>query len=213
MWFGKNLKDKCIVLDLDETLVHSSEEGVDTLARLKLLTHPDTYPLRSRLYAFDVDEGHGRGSRMWGIRRPHLDTFLDFCFNNFGVVCVWSAGTPNYVESICGQIFDEYPQRIFTRTQCKPTTYEGDSIHTKPLQTMTQTHPKMSLSNTIILDDKPYSFVENPYNGVLIPEYRPKYKIEDLAADDITFLKLIAWFESPVFKHANDVRKVPRPKL
>lgn len=216
MWFRKSggLKDKCIVLDLDETLVHSSEESVGTMGRLKLLTHPETYPLRSRLYAFDVDEGQGRGGRMWGIRRPHLDTFLNFCFDNFGVVCVWSAGTPNYVESICAQIFgDRYPQRIFTRAHCKPTTYEGDSIHTKPLQLMTQTHPKMSLANTIILDDKPYSFVENPGNGVLIPEYRPEYSIASLSEDDSTFLHVMEWLNEPAFKYSKDVRRVPKPSL
>ena len=43
------LTDKCIVLDLDETLVHT-EEYVEWLRDLNIYKDPNAYVLRNRIY-------------------------------------------------------------------------------------------------------------------------------------------------------------------
>lgn len=106
---NKPLTNKAIVLDLDSTCVNSFNDPEELFA-LGFNHDPRVYSLRQRLYLFDmidVTEGKGRGQyeSMWGIARPHLSEFLDFCFKYFTAVCVWSAGQPAYVKSIVDSIF------------------------------------------------------------------------------------------------------------
>ena len=114
----KPLTDKCIVLDLDETLVHSnSQPDINLLKELKLITDPQNMDLRNRVYKITMDDvvskrGAGDKTEMWGIFRPGVRQFLIDCFTYFKIVIVWSAGRRNYVHTIVDKLFDGLKRRF-----------------------------------------------------------------------------------------------------
>src|SRR3989304_1474697 len=101
--------DKVIVLDIDETLVHTFEDH-------EIFNDSNLLELKRRIYhieIIDIDRSHVRGSgfvyQMSGIMRPYMKEFLEFCFKYFRFVTIWSAGTYSYVHSIVNEIFRDLP--------------------------------------------------------------------------------------------------------
>ncbi|MFN3847493.1 MAG: NIF family HAD-type phosphatase [Paracoccaceae bacterium] len=86
---------KLLVLDLDETLIHSSE----------LLLHQDP-----DFTGFDY----------FVYRRPYLTQFLHFCDNHFSVA-VWSSASDDYVLAITQKIFPD-PGKLFVVWGVSKTT-------------------------------------------------------------------------------------------
>lgn len=205
----KSLTNKCLVLDLDETLVHTFDD-MDSYRKLGIMNSPHTLDLRPRIYRIellDVYDNLGTGIRtpIWGITRPYLSEFLQFCFQYFRMVTVWSAGQYPYVHSIVSHIFrDAYPpQIVFTRDDCLIET----NLH-KPLEKIfKESDGVMNLMNTFALDDKETTFsTHNPQNGVLIPEYAPYPNYYALRNNDDNLLRLKDWLMKPDVMNATDVR-------
>ena len=212
----KSLTNKCVVLDLDETLVHSNE-NMDVLKELKIFTDPNLIDLRRRTYQITMDDvvyknGAGVKTVMWGIVRPHVKEFLIFCFSYFKVVAVWSAGKRKYVDAIVDFLFKDIkrPHVIYNRDQCETTT---DSVLVKPLEKMINDEPGlgkyMSLSNSFIIDDR-RSVCEsvNPDNGIEIPAYEPPFNVRTLRSDDIALKQLMMWLLNPDVMTSEDVRQL-----
>lgn len=186
----------CVVIDLDETLVHTVED-IKLYKELGISKDPKLIDIRSRSYVIGIDNIEGDGKRMavWGTKRPHLERFLIFCFSFFDVVAVWSAGTNDYVRKIVNVVFRniQRPHIVWSREKVLM-----DEDGQKPLQKMIKEHPTlegiMRLDNTIIIDDKDYTFQKcNPYNAIMVPEYNPFSSIESIRSDDISLLQIIAW--------------------
>src|SRR4030067_174147 len=146
--------EKCIVLDLDETLVHASDD-MDVYNRINILSDPLLMDIRDQSYVITVDDvshkrGTGSKTQLWAMKRPYLREFLIFCFNYFRVVAVWSAGTNRYVQKTVEAIFGDIamPHIIYTRDDCEDVS--GQLY--KPLRKMIQNEPGiigfMSLENT-----------------------------------------------------------------
>lgn len=213
---GKTITDMTVVLDLDETAVHTFK-SLDSYKQLGIDKHPD---LRSRTYQLtmnDVVTPHGLGqvTKMWGIKRPHINEFLIFCFSYFRVVIVWSAGKYKYVHSVVDSLFGDIipPHLIFTWDDC----LKVDGICDKDL-TKIYNHPELGKyarpENTLIIDDKEYSFDRgSPYNGILIPQYKPNLRLESLRADDIALLQLQSWLQTPEVINSKDVRLLNKVKI
>jgi len=191
----------CIILDLDLTLI-STQDSIDSLYDLKIMSDPNLLELRRRTYHLTIDyvEKNEPPSiyHFWGVTRPYLEDFLKFCFSYFNIVAVWSAGTRPYVEAIVDHIFkDLYPIKphiVFTRDDC---VKNAKGKYEKPLIKMIESHPilqqHMTLENSLALDDTPVTFKQNPDNGVQIPAYEPELTIEALSEDDDTLLRLKNW--------------------
>lgn len=104
---------KCIVLDLDETLIHS-KAGTWSKKGSKVPIHN-----------INIE-----GDAWTVIERPHLKDFINFIHEYFDLVIVWSAGTFEYVHAICKLIFPYYDECIiYTRDDC---VYENGN-YIKPL--------------------------------------------------------------------------------
>lgn len=99
------LRDICLVLDLDNTLINSDFDYDDDdadLTRVEIIEHYD-------------------GDKALTYFRPHLEEFLRFSKEHFKKVILWSAGQDDYVlklahilEKKAGIRFDN----IFSRSNC-----------------------------------------------------------------------------------------------
>ena len=219
----KTLTNKCIVLDLDETLVHTSDKNLTELRSLRIMSNPETIDLRNRVYELNLDDaaslkkGQGIKTELWGITRPHVKEFLIFCFSYFKVVAVWSAGKKKYVEAIVDFLFRDIkrPHIIYHRGHC----YERSvNQHTKPLEKMIRSEiglsKYMSLENTFIVDDRESVYIsENPSNGIQIPAYNPDFNIISLRQDDIALKQLSTWLLRPEVMNSTDVRTLNKKNI
>lgn len=217
----KSLTDKCIVLDLDETLIHSFENIYD-LDNLKIYTSPSLLNLRKRIYSMQLDDvidkkGKGTITELWGISRPFIREFLINCFSYFKIVAVWSAGQRKYVEAIVDYLFRDLkrPHVIYTYDDCNQL---DNRLLVKPLQKMINNVPGlnkyMSLKNTFIIDDRYSTFSNvNLTNGILIPPYKPYPNIVSLNSNDIALRQLSNWLLRPDVMESDDVRTLNKSDI
>lgn len=188
--------DKVIVLDLDETLVHTfNDDGFNNSNKgYELLRlYPD---LRGRLRKLNIP-----GSTMWSIKRPYTDVFLQYVLDNFGKVIVWSAGMDEYVHEVVEWIFGTIlinPDAIYGRSFCELESKK----YTKPIRKLIiqpELHGSVRMDNTLFIDDNVISTSPNPSNAVTIPRYQPNINghINDLLSySDKSLVQLIDWLES-----------------
>lgn len=214
------ITNHCIVLDLDETLVHTYED-IEDISKLGLLTNPNYHDIRERLYTLsleDVTDRKGAGIRvkMWGITRPHVKEFLTFCFSYFKIVAVWSAGRTKYVDAIVEILFRDIakPHVTFSWKDCETN---GENLVSKPLTKMINSVPElnkyMNLNNTFILDDRLSNFAKNSNNGVLIPYYDPALNIMAMRRNEESLPQFMSWLNTDEVKNAKDIRDVKKNRI
>lgn len=137
---------KCLVLDIDETLLHSTYE------RLKV---PEDAKLGERNVYF----------------RPHWKPFLEFCFAHFEVG-VWTASNGDYADFVFQKMgYRDQLKFLYHREHCMErevsTGFITDIRYIKDLQSITD-YP---LENIIMLDDTP-QYVDPSDNVLMIDEFR-----------------------------------------
>ena len=196
---------RTIVLDMDETLVHT----FDTAKSSYCDGLPSVLDFRTcmeyfsgRGYEFYIP---GAGSH-YGIYRPGMYHLLEKCYSLFDNVIIWSAGTKGYVGEIMTKIFKDcrLPDAIFARDFCEITS---QGKYHKPLRKLSYLYDgdlEETLKNTLIVDDRKDTFIENPDNGILIPAWRGE-------KDDTTLFKLAAFLEATV--HEDDFKMVDKKKV
>jgi len=223
---NKHLGPKTLILDLDETLVHSWTNPT-FVGEYKIYSNPEIYrlfhPLGSHQITYSMHFDINGDVTIWGLYRPNVFKFLSFVGEYFENIIVWSAGIKPYVESIVRQLFLEsglsLPKIVWSRDKC--SNYQG--YHHKPISTLTYDMSsrhyesvKIDPKSTVIIDDKQYTFMENPYNGILIPPYHPGKDrpngiptLDDLLdRTDNSLLKLIDFFERSDVKNTTDIRMI-----
>lgn len=214
-----SITDKCIVLDLDQTLI-ATQDSVDSLKQLGILSNPNLISLRNRVYYLTIEDlekpGVGTKYDFWGVTRPHVQEFLIFCFSYFKIVAVWSAGKRPYVEAIVDHMFKDLPKPHVVFTHDDIDIGPGGHV-LKPLTKMIESNPvlrrNMSLQNTLAIDDNSMTFHNNTENGVLVPAYDPSSNINAFARDDPTLLQLKYWFLQPEVVNARDVTALDKSKI
>lgn len=212
-----SITGKCIVLDLDQTLV-ASQDKMESLKELKILADPELLALRNKTYVISIEDlekpGVGTKLDIWGVTRPHLQEFLIFCFSYFKIVAVWTAGKKPYGEAIVDYIFRGLPQPYILFTSDE-TIFRPQAV--KPLVNMIKEDPSllhnMSLSNTFALDDNISTFSENQDNGILIPAYNPPPTVPALSRDDPTLLQLKYWLLQPEVVNSKEIRNLDKSKI
>ncbi|KAF2721663.1 NIF-domain-containing protein, partial [Polychaeton citri CBS 116435] len=135
---------KCLVLDLDETLVHSS---------FKILHQADfTIPV----------EIEGQYHNVYVIKRPGVDTFLKRVGELYEVV-VFTASVSKYGDPLLDQldIHNVVHHRLF-RESC----YNHQGNYVKDLSQVGR-----DLKDTIIIDNSPTSYIFHPQHAVPISSW------------------------------------------
>lgn len=208
------LTDHAIILDLDETLVHTYEP-IDQVVEPDVFDDTSLKDLHPRMYQLSLDDSPDYLIR--GIMRPYLKEFLNFCFFYFRVVVVWSAGQSKYVHAVVDTIFRdlESPQVIYTHDHCEPNLHEPKYL-SKPIAKMMASEPHLNLSpqHTFILDDRLYTFNPvNPHSGILIPHYDPELTAEGFRQNDQAFPQLVNWLLKPNVMISNDIRSLDKSMI
>lgn len=211
-----SLSSLCVILDLDETLVNTAVDYPDDEHVREMKGY-----LRSRLYdvrlpSLSETRGSGEVYDVVGIKRPGLEEFLEFCFNYFKVVTIWSAGKKIYVDHLVSYLFRNIgmPHAIYTREDCK--VLDDGNFH-KPISEMISRESGfggiMTLNNTLIIDDQVTNAIDNPGNIILIPQYLPELSPKGVMMDDGCFLKLKNWFLRNDVMSSSDVRRLDKGKI
>ena len=158
------MNKKNIILDLDETLINANYiEDFDTEEYKRL--YGDTLSQSQNPFEFKVMQ-----DIYIVFKRPHLDQFLDYIFENFNV-SVWTAASKDYALWIIKNYIIKDTNRkldfIFWSYHC---TFSH--THGKGSKDLSLIWKKFQLSNynknnTIIIDDNPEVFNIQP--GRVIP--------------------------------------------
>ena len=177
----KNNK-KLLILDLDETLVHSD---IDFLLKEKNVKY-------DKILHFDSDEE--RNIPLPLIIRPGLYKFLDYAAQNFNLV-VFTASYPQYADAIIDYIERDkkYFQMRLYRNHCifiEPGLYIKDLRIFKKCQKM---------ENIIILDNSLFSFANQLNNGILITSF-----FDDKSDSFLNNIKEYLEY----IKNENDIRQI-----
>lgn len=151
-------KEMLLILDLDETLIHSSEK---------------------KLTGIDPDFSVGQ---FYVYKRPYLDEFLQYCNQHFRLA-VWSSASYNYVKEIVINIIPSDIKLEFTwgRNRCtlkRPVLRSHSNMHvyksdhyeyTKQIKKVKRIG--YDLRKVLIIDDTP-AMVANCYgNAIYIKEF------------------------------------------
>jgi len=126
-----NSDKKLLILDLDETLIYATEEKLE------------------RESDFIVGQ-------YFVYRRPFLDEFLEFCFENFEVA-VWTTSTGNYARKILENIFDSHHKTNFVWAR-ERSTFSFDMEERESFLTKKMTKVRRrgyDLKSVIVVDDSP----------------------------------------------------------
>lgn len=177
-----------IVLDLDECLIHTFVEDLDWTLYRRLKANTKT---KNRVAKITFNN-----TEFWTVKRPHLDEFIEFCFDNFETVSVWSAGVPAYVEAVVSCIFKRRPHLVMTRDNVLyEHRTEKELGYSKPLMFYFEKMPRATRENTILVDDRRENSKYDPENIVHIPEYdvlQDQYEIE---SDERSLRDLMDWLK------------------
>lgn len=214
------VKEKYIVLDIDATLVHTHGD-MKNFKMLKIYDNDEQIEMRKNLYnmrLIDVSDvpGEGEVTDLAGIYRPYLKVFLEFCFEYFDGIVIWSAGKRKYVHKMCEFMFPlkKQPLVIFTYDDCEGN--EDDYI-VKPLEKLykhSKLKGKMNDTNTFVLDDRDETFSLNKRNGIQIPEFESDMSIDDICNHpDDELLKLMSWLSLPEVRNCEDVKTLDKNNI
>jgi hypothetical protein len=179
----------CVVLDLDETLIHY-RQGMDEAGALAQLREGVDY-----LYL---------GDKTPVLLRPGYYGFLSFLLKHFDEIYVYTAGSDLYAREIVSVIFHKQPLvHLWTQDSCRRTA-DGGVI--KPLRGKRSLGGlSLDSADTIMIDDRPEVVNDNIYvkrqNHFVVPQFKG-------AKDDIVLSELqgqiLAWIKA---------RKDPRINL
>lgn len=135
---------KTLVLDLDETLVHSSFKKVNKA---------------DFLVPVDID---GVVHTVYVLKRPHTDEFLAACSELFEIV-LFTASLSKYADPLLDMLDTQetLDYRLF-RDSC----VQRDYCYVKDLSKLGR-----SLKNSIIVDNSPQSYIFQPSNAIPIPSW------------------------------------------
>lgn len=163
-----------IVLDLDGTLIDSHEIfDNDDDTNLASNNEQNGNPKES---FFIIDLSDHR--KIMVYKRPFVEEFIQYCFDNFKNVGFWSAGEKEYVErivaTICTNSFEnKKPAFVWSRNDCiqhfSPKTYEKPlwKIYHDPIFNQMG----FQEDNTFIVEDNPHSCIYNLKQSIIVPTY------------------------------------------
>lgn len=154
-----------LVLDLDETLVHSS------------LERPDTYDFEIVVRYNEQD------TTVYVQKRPGVDQFIRTVAWEFDVF-IFTASSPEYAVPVVKHILPCFPaERVITRNYCRLV----DGLIVKDLSIF-----QRDLARMILVDNCSDSFSLQKENGILVSSFVGDYSDDLLMTRLLPFLRACA---------------------
>ena len=182
----KNIKNKILVLDLDETLIHVSHE------RLNNINLP-----QYRFFYTKENEKVNSSEQIekysaYLIKRPYLNEFFNRINKIFKEIIIFTSSKKSYADAIL-KIIDEKKiiSKCFYRNDCK---YKEIGLFFKDLTIVNN-----NIHNVIIVDNNPNNFSLQRSNGLPISTFEFNENDKELLEISYILEKLTKY---------NDVRKV-----
>ena len=182
----KNIKNKILVLDLDETLIHVSHE------RLNNINLP-----QYRFFYTKENEKVNSSEQIekysaYLIKRPYLNEFFNRINKIFKEIIIFTSSKKSYADAIL-KIIDEKKiiSKCFYRDDCK---YKEIGLFFKDLTIVNN-----NIHNVIIVDNNPNNFSLQRSNGLPISTFEFNENDKELLEISYILEKLTKY---------NDVRKV-----
>lgn len=139
-----NLTNLALVLDLDETLVHTFDPQYKLADGTYDRLNPE-YRKLPNYYSIKCDDG----SLVEGLVRPYAKEFLETAFNLTYPLFVFTAGSASYAEEICNILFPvRKPTKIYNRDHC----HDGSKLK-KPVLLIHKEFPDMITDGRILIVD------------------------------------------------------------
>ena len=145
---------KTLILDIDETLVHSAFTPLNRPADISLNI-----------------ELNGLNRTIYVLKRPHVDEFLEELSNIFEII-TFTASLPQYAGPLLDKLdkFHIVNHRLF-RESC---------IHQKGIFIKDLRKVGRDLKNVIIIDNNPISYIVNMDNGIPISTWYENLNDDEL---------------------------------
>ena len=176
------MKDKLLILDMDETLLHTES-----------FRDNDYLPEGSYDFKFPLGGGAWANDENWyfTIKRPFLDEFMKYAFDNFKVA-IWTAGGEDYAsEAITRSGIDKKKLEFFwTREKCT-MKYDYEMGNNYGIKNLDKVKKSLgwNLNDILIVDDVMKTAVNNYGNLIHIKEFYNQ-------RNDTELLKLMNYLET-----------------
>lgn len=177
----RSVSRKILVLDLDETLIHSHHDGL-VRPTVKPGTPPD-FILRVEIDRHPV--------RFYVYKRPHVDRFLNIVSQWYDLV-VFTASMEIYGAAVADKLDDK--RGVLTRRYYRQHCTLDNCSYTKDLSSICT-----DLSKIFILDNSPGAYKGYPENAIPIKSW-----FSD--PTDTSLLSLLPFLDS--LRFCSDVRSV-----
>ena len=168
---------KLLILDLDETLIHATEKPLEREA-----------DFITELY--------------YVYKRPYIERFLKFCFENF-LVGVWTTAGEEFAKIVVKNLFPNnyYLQFLWSHIRCT-RKYDPEIMKSYYIKNLAKLKRKRyRLEQIIMLDDTPQKLENNYGNLVRVNEW-----LGDTS--DRELLYLMAYLAE--LKEMKNIRKVEK---
>jgi len=141
---GFQFHKKKLVLDLDETLISSSQK------------HCLRHDISVQIYI------NGSYANFYVRKRPHVDQFLETVSQWFEVV-IFTASLSVYANAVIDKLD---PKGLINRRYFRQSCINKSGSYIKDLRTVCK-----DLSKVVIVDNSPVAYSCNKENGIAIPDY------------------------------------------
>ena len=179
------LNKKTLVLDLDETLIHSD---LDLIYKNHIIT----------LY-FDSEDDDEKNIPIPLILRPGLFDFLNYAKEKFELI-IFTASQKNYADKIIDYI--EKEQKYFSlRLYREHCIFIKPGLYIKDLRIF----KNRDLKNIVLIDNSIFSFAHQLNNGILVTSFYND--------DNDFFLENLKEYLSYCIEDCNDVRIINKEQF
>ena len=148
----------CIVLDIDETLIHSTQKSLEDLSKIKSSSYDKCFKMDKQYYCVKF--------------RPYLKEFLESAFKNFDHVAIWTAADRKYATKILNYILTpkQFDSLLFfySRRDC---VKDNQGYDNKPLEKIFNKYRFLNKKNTVIVDNATYITRLNKNMSINVPDF------------------------------------------
>ncbi|KAL5251605.1 hypothetical protein ACHWQZ_G017097 [Mnemiopsis leidyi] len=150
------VRRKVLVLDLDETLVHSQNNN-------PYLIRPQSQP--DFILRVEIERGK-EPVKFYVNKRPHVDYFLDVVRQWYDIV-VYTASIEKYGQQVINVLDNK--RGIFQRRYFRQHCVLDSSIHGQYTKDLSMILPDMS--SVFIIDNSPSAYKNYPDNAIAVPTW------------------------------------------